>query len=242
MNINAIDLREVIYLASAFSVIISTIISVFMFVYMRERSRSRYDEEKNKAVLSDMRRSYESMLYDVNRRLLSTEERWRDVNHLLISAQESQPASSKASQAKLTDFLKAAGVTGADLEVDLKQVIVLTPFSSEFDEAYRVVAEVCTRAGFKCIRGDEEYAAGEVFSHIIRQIVKSRLVVANISGRNPNVYYELGVAHGIDKPTVLLSNDITEVPFDLKTKRIILFKDVRHLRDELSLALIRVIA
>ena len=48
-----------------------------------------------------------------------------------------------------------------------------------------VIREVCTNKGFKCVRGDETYFKGDIFSQMLKLIVKSNLIIANINGRKP---------------------------------------------------------
>ena len=62
---------------------LSVMLMVMLF-FLRDRSVSRYDLSKNRAILSDMRESYEFQIAKLNDRLMSTEKRWEDINHLLI--------------------------------------------------------------------------------------------------------------------------------------------------------------
>ena len=66
-------------------------------------------------------------------------------------------------------------------------------------------------------------------------------MIANINGRNPNVFYELGIAHTLDKPTLLVAKTVSDVPFDIRSKRLILYKDENELRDHLQTNLTRVL-
>jgi nucleoside 2-deoxyribosyltransferase len=74
-------------------------------------------------------------------------------------------------------------------------------------------------AGLVCVRGDEIYTRQAVIQDIWHSIRKARLVVAELSGRNPNVMYEIGLAHAIGKPIILLNRDEEDGPFDLRTLR-----------------------
>ena len=97
------------------------------------------------------------------------------------------------------------------------------------------------RNGYKCARGDETFAAGDVLSHIVRQIVRARIVIANIGTRNPNVYYELGIAQAIGKPTILVSHTIEGVPFDVQSQRILIYATLDELEKKIDDALIQTI-
>jgi hypothetical protein len=60
--------------------------------------------------------------------------------------------------------------------------------------------------------------------------------------RNPNVYYELGIAHSFDKPTILIAQKIEDVPFDIQSKRILIYKKVEELRAPLTESLLQTVA
>ncbi len=70
-------------------------------------------------------------------------------------------------------------------------------------------------------RGDEDSNPGSITSQIVESILEADLVVADLSGFNPNVYYEVAVAHGYDKPTVHIQHRDERPAFDLKDMRII---------------------
>jgi len=75
-----------------------------------------------------------------------------------------------------------------------------------------------------CHRGDKEPGPGEIITHIIENLVLSELAIADLTGRNPNVFYELGVRHAVNDNTILISESEEDVPFDLRGQRLILYK------------------
>jgi hypothetical protein len=75
-----------------------------------------------------------------------------------------------------------------------------------------------------CHRADKEYRSGEIITHIIENLVNSDIVIADLSGRNPNVFYELGVRHSVMNNTILISEEIEDIPFDLRHLRTISYK------------------
>lgn len=204
---------------------------------------ARYNHELHRVELELMRKSLEGELYGVTKRLTATEPRWRDVNHLLLSSQERVEEAKPQSRVPLTRFLKAAGITEADTSVEDDLVFVLTPFHPLYEETYETISNVCREIGMRCLRGDEEYVQGDLLSHILRLIARSRLIIANIDGRNPNVFYELGLAHALDKTTVLVGQSQFDIPFDLRTKKLVLYDDQADLhqllRKELARSLVR---
>ncbi len=79
--------------------------------------------------------------------------------------------------------------------------------------------------------GDEDSIKGDILPYILRKIVKARLVIACMDGRNANVFYELGIAHALGKPTILISSskEIKVVPVDVRSKYITFYKDTNDL-------------
>jgi hypothetical protein len=115
------------------------------------------------------------------------------------------------------------------IETTRPRVFVIMPFAEPFDTLYREVIKPVAeeQLGFEILRVDEIQAPGIILEDIQRQIAASHAVVAEISTRNPNVFYELGYAHALAKPAVLLvrRQDSSEVPFDIKSFRAIYYDD-----------------
>lgn len=94
---------------------------------------------------------------------------------------------------------------------------VLMPFSRSFDDAYRLaIKPACDAAGAYAERVDEQIFTGSILERIYNQISKADLVVADLTERNANVFYEVGYAHALGKTTVLLTRSAEDIPFDLK--------------------------
>lgn len=99
---------------------------------------------------------------------------------------------------------------------------VLMSFDSEFDEVYeQFISEALEKAGYEVCRADNILSHRNILQDIINSIIVSDLVVADLTGANPNVFYELGLAHAFKKPTILLTQDLDEVPFDLRSYRVL---------------------
>ena len=86
-------------------------------------------------------------------------------------------------------------------------------------------------------RGWNLYIPGDIFSEIIRYIIHSRLIIADLNGKNPNVFYELGIAQAFSKTVILLAHRDSPIPFDISNNRIILYKDYEDLKEKLYAAL-----
>jgi hypothetical protein len=97
---------------------------------------------------------------------------------------------------------------------------VVMPFDSLFQTQYeRVIRPAVEEFGLKCIRGDEIYSKPQIMSDIWNSIRRSRLMIAELTNRNANVFYEVGLAHAIGKPIILLTRNEGDVPFDLQSLR-----------------------
>jgi hypothetical protein len=102
---------------------------------------------------------------------------------------------------------------------------VMMPFRSKTDDLYRnLIKPAVEQHGLVALRADEIFMTGSMTEQIRVAIQQSRLCVAVMSGRNPNVLYEVGIAHTLGKPTVLLTEEVSDVPFDLRTIRHIQYR------------------
>lgn len=215
-------------------------LSAFMGVYfffLQKRRDSRYDEEKKKVELDLLRHNLESQVYELNERSNRNSSKWKDSIHLQIDGTKDKD-SRKGSRIHLNEFLKSGGIKESDLtEEDF--VFVLTPFHSKYDDVFEVVKSVCEKADIRCIRGDEQNFKSDIFSHVLSNIVKAKVVVANLSGRNPNVLYELGIAHSLDKTTIMLSQLLDDLPVDIKSKRIVTYNETKDLEATLPVELLK---
>jgi len=105
---------------------------------------------------------------------------------------------------------------------------VIMPFRQPYDSLYRdVISPVADDCGIEIIRIDEVRGPGIILNDIQEQIQRSHVVVAEISEHNANVFYELGYAHALEKPAVLLvrQEKIHEMPFDVRGYRAIPYED-----------------
>jgi hypothetical protein len=82
-------------------------------------------------------------------------------------------------------------------------------------------------AGFEPLRADSLFNSGSVIEQIWQQIRKAKVLLADLTGKNPNVFYELGLAHAARKPVVFVAGNIEDVPFDVRHLRVVTF-DIRE--------------
>ncbi len=176
--------------------------------------------------LDEFRAHMDRQISEINSRFLSDSSRWKEVNHMLISAQSDVSQDNKEQP---YDFLIRHGVDPNLLKQTNKEVFVLTPFHQDAFGAYQAIENSVKNLGLNVSRGDETKIRGDIFPHILDSIARARLIVANITGRNPNVLYELGIAHALDKNVILVSEHSDELPFDLRTKQILMYRSLQEL-------------
>lgn len=94
---------------------------------------------------------------------------------------------------------------------------VLMPFGKEFEDVYKFgIKETAEKCGLVAERVDEQHFSETILERIYRQIENSDFVIADMTGRNPNVFYEVGYAHAKGKQCALITKDADDIPFDLK--------------------------
>jgi hypothetical protein len=79
-------------------------------------------------------------------------------------------------------------------------------------------------AGLKCERADELHGVNAITTDIWERINRARFLIADLTRRNPNVFYEVGLAHAIGKDVILLTQTMDDVPFDLKGLRCLVYE------------------
>ena len=80
----------------------------------------------------------------------------------------------------------------------------------------RIFKPAIEQAGFIPCRVDEGHASKSITEQIYRNLIRSQMVLCDISANNPNVFYELGVRHGLEEKISLVKDDLSEAPFDIK--------------------------
>ncbi|MCY2965310.1 MAG: hypothetical protein NT069_17040 [Planctomycetota bacterium] len=107
------------------------------------------------------------------------------------------------------------------------KAFVVMQFSTPYNELYQeVIAPVCLEYDIEAERGDNIYSQGTIISEIARKIDEARLVIAEITPSNPNVYYEVGYSHARAKPTILIADrKLDRLPFDVSPFRTLYYEN-----------------
>jgi hypothetical protein len=121
--------------------------------------------------------------------------------------------------AEIKRLSKAASISATDT------CFVMMPFAAPLGEYYSKIYEpAIEKAGLKAVRADDDiFGTGKIVDQIWNGITNAKVLIAELTSRNPNVYYELGLAHALRKPVVLVCSNEQDVPFDLKHIRVIYY-------------------
>ena len=122
-----------------------------------------------------------------------------------------------------TERLQKLGKTAKVNEND--SCFVMMPFGPPLGDYYSSVYEpAVVKAGLRPVRADDEiFGTGKIIDQVWKGINEATVLIAELTNRNPNVFYELGLAHALRKPVVLVSSNQEDVPFDLQHIRVIYY-------------------
>ncbi len=106
------------------------------------------------------------------------------------------------------------------------KAFVVMQFAEPYDTFYKeVIQKQAEAAGYEVFRIDEKAGPGVIFQDIQREIEQAEVVIAEITPANPNVFYEVGYAHALGKPTILLAQRGAQLPFDIRSFRVVFYND-----------------
>jgi len=134
------------------------------------------------------------------------------------------------------------GEIGSELETDL--CFVLMPFSPEnLTEIYLryIKTPIQSNTNLKCMRADDIYQPSEIMKDIWVYLNKASIIIADLTYKNANVFYELGMAHVLGKKVILIAQSIEDIPFDLRGVRTIIYDNNLKGYDLLSSQLLKYI-
>lgn len=102
--------------------------------------------------------------------------------------------------------------------------VVLTPFKDPFDTYFvSIIKPAINTAKLNAVRGDSLFRPSPIMADVWQMIQECKVLIADLTEKNANVFYELGLAHALGKPVVLLADNLGDVPFDLQSLRVIIY-------------------
>ena len=124
-----------------------------------------------------------------------------------------------------------------DLETDRSLVSVMMPFDAKFNSILETIREACANVELHCVRADDIWEETAIIDEIFSLICRSAMVICDLTDRNPNVLYEMGIAQTIGKPVVMITQQDSDIPFDVKHHRYLKYLNNDQGRDEMRDAL-----
>jgi hypothetical protein len=113
----------------------------------------------------------------------------------------------------------------------------MMPFDAGFNVIYDAIRQAADNAGLRCRRADDIWENAAIIQDVVALIDRSRIVVCDCSGRNPNVFYEAGIAHTLGREVILITQNDQDIPFDLRHLRYIRYLNNAEGRAALTQAL-----
>lgn len=138
---------------------------------------------------------------------------------LTASAQDYVSTAVKHEQAQRKITFVPSVFSIPDSDTDSNLVAVMMPFAAEFDGVYESIRKACTSADYHCYRADDIWVNSTFLQDIFDLIFLSAIVVVDFTGKNANVMYETGIAHTLGKIVVPITQNIDDIPSDLKPHR-----------------------
>ena len=98
---------------------------------------------------------------------------------------------------------------------------VMMPFDASFNAVYEGIRQAAVNAGLGCRRADDIWENAAIIQDVVALVDRSRIVVCDCTKRNPNVFYEAGIAHTLGREVILITQSEHDIPFDLRHLRYI---------------------
>lgn len=218
---------------------VASLIGMAMTWYLILSSRRREIREfskTDKAEITGDREELETEYYSVNGRIAQSPYGYSIIKNIY---NEDLSDVSLCWNVKDDSFFDSLGFNVDLMTVEANAITCLMPFHKDFDRTYNRIIRATRDSGFTCRRSDDEFKEGNIMKYTVELILKAQIVIAVIEGRNPNVFYEVGIAHSIGKPVILIAseNKKEEIPFDLNQHRFIFYKSLNDLQEKLTEAL-----
>jgi len=103
--------------------------------------------------------------------------------------------------------------------VDPKLISFMMPFSAPFTPVYSEIKTALEAQRYRCQRADDFWLHAHIMSDVIELMCTSSVIVCDLTDKNPNVFYEAGIAHTLGKEVILITQSRDDVPFDLRPLR-----------------------
>lgn len=106
-------------------------------------------------------------------------------------------------------------------QIDVNLASAMMPFDAAFGEVYTSVRQAAAELNLVCRRADDIWENPAIIQDVVALIDRSRVIICDCTGRNPNVFYEAGIAHALGREVILITQNEADIPFDLRHLRYI---------------------
>lgn len=114
---------------------------------------------------------------------------------------------------------------------------VMMRFADRFIPIYECIGRACQANGVVCSRVDKEIFTDNILDRVYKGIRKADILIGEMTGHNPNVFYEIGYAHALKKEVILIGDNTGDIPFDFQHYPVVVYKNLRSLRTKLGRAI-----
>lgn len=222
----------IVYIA----IIVSILVGIYILMAYALWSKT-HRKTGDHVEITGQRERIEDKVYELHELLFSDVERLFDSGKLLLEF----PDKDLSINSKIPNysFFENFGVDMSNIQVSEKTAFCLMPFHRKFDKIYTSIKAACSQAGYACLRSDEPFNPGNVLRQILQMMTTSEIIIAVLDGKNPNVFYEIGLAHSLGKTVILVGNakNPEDISFDLKSERLLLYNNHGELQQKLSKSL-----
>lgn len=118
--------------------------------------------------------------------------------------------------------------------IESRLVAAMMPFGADFGPVHSAIEAAAERAGLICRRADDIWENPEVIQDVVSLIDHANVVICDCTGRNPNVFYETGIAHTLGREVILITQSEADIPFDLRHLRYVKYLNNGEGREELE--------
>jgi hypothetical protein len=124
-----------------------------------------------------------------------------------------------------------------DTGVERDLIAVMSPFAPEFENVFGAISVAAASVGYRVLRAKDIWQHTAVIQDVFSLIFRAHIVVCDFTGKNPNVFYEAGIAHTLGKHVVPITQFPDDIPFDLRHHRYQTYHNNGEGRGDLSKAL-----
>jgi len=103
--------------------------------------------------------------------------------------------------------------------IEPRLLSAMMPFDAPFTPVYETLRQTAENVGLRCRRADDIWENPAIIQDIVSLIDRSRVVICDCTNRNPNVFYEIGIAHTLGREVILITQNANDIPFDLRHLR-----------------------